>query len=97
MNVPLPYRWSHYRVHCGFGKRRLQPGKEHYVFDRLLLLAIETGILQREVEQVTGRAAIHGAAGVQGPAKLISRALRRLLVSMGEPPAKHRCLSKRLS
>jgi transposase len=96
LNLPLPYRGFHYSVLCVFRKRLLEHGKERYAFDRLVQLAIETGILQRDVEQVIDSTAIHGAAAVEDTYKLIRNAIRKLLRAMGETPAKRERLSKRL-
>ena len=96
LDMPLHYRGFHHSVLCGFRKRLLEHGKERYLFDRLVQLAIETGMLQRDAEQVIDSTAIHGAAAVQDTYKLIRNAIRKLLRAMGETPAKRQSLTKRL-
>ena len=69
---------------------------ERYAFDKLVRLAIETGLLVKDAEQVLDSTPIHGAAALQDTYTLIRSGVHKLLSAMGEGDRARWRLAKRL-
>lgn len=71
-------------------------GLERYAFDKLVRLAIETGLLVKDAEQVLDSTPIHGAAALRDTYTLIRSGVHKLLLATGEGDRARRRLAKRL-
>lgn len=96
LGVPLDHAGFHYSTLSRFRSRLMEHGKERYIFDKLLQLALAAGLLKRDGEQAIDSTAIHSAAAVQDTYTLLRNALRKLLRAMGESPQNRRRLAQKL-
>ena len=96
LGLPLDDQGFHYSSFSRFRTRLAHHGLERYAFDKLVQLAIKTGLLVKDAEQVVDSTAIHGAAALQDTYTLIRNGMRKLLVAMGESDPARRRLAKRL-
>ena len=65
MGLALDDQGFHYSSFSRFRSRLAEHGLERYAFDKLVRLAIETGLLVKDAEQVLDSTPIHGAAALQ--------------------------------
>ena len=96
LGLSLDYRGFHYSTLSRFRSRLAAHGQERYAFDALLRLALKTGLLSRDAEQVIDSTPIHGAAALEDTYTLLRHGLRKLLMAMGESDPERQRLAKRL-
>lgn len=96
LGLSLDHRGFHYSTLSRFRRRLVAHGQERYAFDALLRLALKTGLLKRDAEQVIDSTPIHGAAALEDTYTLLRHGLRKLLMAMGESDPERQRLAKRL-
>jgi len=96
LGLALDDQGFHYSSFSRFRSRLAQHGLERYAFDKLVRLAIETGLLAKDAEQVLDSTSVHGAAALQDTYTLIRNGVHKLLLAMGEGDRVRRRLAKRL-
>ena len=96
LGLALDDQGFHYSSFSRFRSRLAKHGLERYAFDKLVRLAIETGLLVKDAEQVLDSTPIHGAAALQDTYTLIRSGVHKLLLAMGEGDRVRRRLAKRL-
>jgi len=96
LGLALDDQGFHYSSFSRFRSRLAKHGLERYAFDKLVRLAIETGLLVKDAEQVLDSTPIHGAAALQDTYTLIRSGAHKLLLAMGEGDRARRRLAKRL-
>jgi len=96
LGLPLDDQGFHYSSFSRFRSRLAQHGLERYVFDKLVRLAMESGLLVKDAEQALDSTPIHGAAALQDTYTLMRNGVRKLLLAMGESDPARRRLAKRL-
>jgi transposase len=96
LGLALDDQGFHYSSFSRFRSRLAEHGLERYAFDKLVRLAIETGLLVKDAEQVLDSTPIHGAAALQDTYTLIRSGVHKLLLAMGEGDRARRRLAKRL-
>jgi len=96
LGLALDDQGFHYSSFSRFRSRLAEHGLERYAFDKLVRLAIETGLLVKDAEQVSDSTPIHGAAALQDTYTLIRSGVHKLLLAIGEGDRARRRLAKRL-
>ena len=97
LGLALDDQGFHYSSFSRFRSRLAEHGLERYAFDKLVQLAIQTGLLVKDAEQVLDSTPIHGAAALQDTYTLIRSGVHKLLLAMGEGDRARRRLAKRLN
>ena len=96
LGLPLEDEGFHYSSLSRFRSRLAEHGMERYAFDKLVRLAVETGLLVKGAEQVLDSTPIYGAAALQDTYTLLRNGIRKLLSAMGESKGRRRRLAKQL-
>ena len=84
-------------VLCHFRRKLLDRGLERVLFDRLVNVAREAGLLTKEAAQVVDSSHILGAAGVRDTYALIRGGIRKLLRALGYSAARPAGMPDRLA
>lgn len=108
MRVRFDLRWKHAlgldlqdrgfdaTVLCRFRRKLLDHGLERELFERLVGVAREAGLLTKDAEQLVDSSHVLGAAGVRDTYTLLRGGIRKLLRALGYSPSRRGELGERL-